>query len=64
MQVLPVLSCALLTKKDIQPTVFEKEQKPGGMLIYGIPSFVMEKDVVEAEVDVLREMGVDIQSWC
>lgn len=31
------------------------------MVTYGIPSFVMEKDVVEAEVDVLREMGVDIR---
>ena len=32
------------------------------MVVYGIPSFVLEKDVVAAEVDVLREMGVDIRT--
>lgn len=39
-------------------TVFEKEGRPGGMLMNGIPSFRLEKDVVEAEIDVLRQMGV------
>lgn len=43
------------------PTVFEKNEKPGGMMIYGIPSFKLEKDVVEAEIDILREMGVEFQ---
>lgn len=32
------------------------------MLVYGIPSFKLEKDVVEAEIDVIRQMGVDIKT--
>lgn len=41
--------------------MFEKNEKPGGMLVYGIPSYKLEKDVVAAEIDVIREMGVDIR---
>lgn len=55
------LSCAYyLAEKGYQPTVFEKKEQPGGMLVYGIPSYKLEKKVVAAEVDVLREMGVTI----
>lgn len=55
------LSCAYyLAEKGYQPTVFEKNEHPGGMLVYGIPSYKLEKKVVAAEVDVLREMGVTI----
>ena len=53
------LSCAFyLAEKGYRPTVFEKNEKPGGMLTYGIPSFKLEKDVVAAEIDIIREMGV------
>ena len=38
-----------------------KRQRPGGMLTYGIPSYKLEKDVIEAEIDIIREMGVDIR---
>ena len=56
------LSCAYyLAEKGYRPTVFEKNEKPGGMLLYGIPSYKLEKDVVAAEVDVLRQMGVEIR---
>ena len=56
------LSCAFyLAEKGYHPTVFEKNKKPGGMLTYGIPSYKLEKDVVEAEIDVIRQMGVDIR---
>ncbi len=56
------ISCAYyLAEKGYRPTLFEKNKKPGGMVTYGIPSFVMEKDVIEAEVDILRKMGVDIR---
>ena len=56
------LSCAYyLAEKGYTPTVFEKNEKPGGMLVYGIPSYKLEKDVVAAEIDVIREMGVDIR---
>lgn len=56
------LSCAYyLAEKGYYPTVFEKNEKPGGMLVYGIPSYKLEKDVVAAEIDVLREMGVEFK---
>ena len=56
------ISCAYyLAEKGYKPTIFEKNDKPGGMVVYGIPSFVLEKDIVAAEIDVLREMGVDIR---
>ncbi|NLU23269.1 MAG: FAD-dependent oxidoreductase [Clostridiales bacterium] len=53
------LSCAyFLAEKGYRPTVFDRAYRPGGMLMSGIPSFRLEKDVVEAEIDILREMGV------
>lgn len=56
------MSCAyFLAEKGYKPTVFEKEARPGGMLMNGIPSFRLEKDVVEAEIDVLRQMGVEFR---
>ncbi len=57
------ISCAFyLAEKGYRPTVFEKNEKLGGMITYGIPSFVMEKDIVAAEIDVLREMGVEFKT--
>ena len=56
------LSCAYyLAEKGYRPTVFEKESRPGGMLMNAIPSFRLEKDVVEAEIDVLRALGVEFR---
>ena len=57
------LSCAyyLAEKGYANVTVFEKNKKPGGMMVYGIPSFKLEKNVVEAEIDVIKEMGVEIR---
>ena len=56
------LSCAYyLAEKGYRPTVFEREQRLGGMLENGLPSFRLEKDVVQAEIDVLREMGVQFR---
>ena len=56
------LSCAYyLAEKGYKPTVFEKNERPGGMMVYGIPSFKLEKDVVDAEIDVIRELGVEIR---
>ena len=54
------LSCAYyLAEKGYRPTVFEKEKQPGGMLMHGIPEFRLEKDVIVAEIDVLRALGVE-----
>ena len=56
------MSCAYyLAEKGYRPTVFEKERRPGGMLMNAIPSFRLEKDVVEAEIDVLRALGVEFR---
>ena len=57
------LSCAFyLAEKGYKPTVFEKNPKAGGMLVYGIPSFKLEKDVVQAEIDIIKAMGVEIKT--
>lgn len=42
-------------------TVFEKENRAGGMLLNGIPTFRLEKDIIEAEIEVLKEMGVEFK---
>lgn len=56
------LSCAYYLAADgYKVTVFEKERKPGGMLTFGIPSFRLEKNVVNAEIEVLRRLGVEFQ---
>ncbi|BBF44884.1 formate dehydrogenase-O, major subunit [Lachnospiraceae bacterium KM106-2] len=56
------LSCAyFLASQGYKPTVFEKSQKPGGMLMYGIPSYKLEKNVIEAEIEVMKAMGVEIK---
>ncbi|MEI7892900.1 MAG: FAD-dependent oxidoreductase [Myxococcales bacterium] len=57
------LSCAYFLAMDgYKITVFEKENKLGGMLTFGIPSFRLEKDVVNAEIDILRELGVEFKT--
>lgn len=57
------LSCAFyLAEKGYAPTIFEKNPKAGGMLVYGIPSFKLEKDVVQAEIDIIEAMGVEIRT--
>ena len=56
------LSCAYyLALTGYKPTIFEKNEEPGGMLRYGIPSYKLEKDLLAAEIDVIRQLGVDIQ---
>lgn len=44
-----------------RPTVFEKNPRPGGMMTYGIPSYKLEKDVIDAEIDVIRQLGAEIK---
>lgn len=50
-----------LRTKGYPVTVFEKEERPGGMLLNGIPTFRLEKSVIEAEIDVLRQMDVEFR---
>lgn len=57
------LSCAYyLRERGYDVTVFEKEDRLGGMLMFGIPNFVLEKNVLDAEIDVLRQMGVEFRT--
>ena len=56
------LSCAYyLALTGYKPTIFEKNDEPGGMLRYGIPSYKLEKDLLAAEIDVIRQLGVEIR---
>lgn len=57
------LSCAYyLAVEGYKVTVFEKEKTMGGMLQFGIPAFRLQKDVIQAEIDILRELGVEFQT--
>ncbi len=49
-----------LAKRGHKVTIFEALHKPGGVLMYGIPEFRLPKDIVEAEVDYVKKLGVDI----
>lgn len=51
-----------LAEKGYKPTVFEKNAEAGGMLRYGIPSYKLEKNVIEAEIDVIKQLGAEIRT--
>ena len=56
------LSCAFyLAKEGHQVTIFERWPRGGGMLRYGIPEYRMPKDVLDKEIDTIKELGVEIQ---
>ena len=56
------LTCAAdLAKLGHQVTMFEALHVAGGVLMYGIPEFRLPKKVVQAEIQNLRNLGVDIQ---
>lgn len=50
-----------LREKGYPVTVFEKNAEPGGMLRYGIPSFRLDRRVIDAEIDVIRTMGAEFR---
>ena len=57
------LSCAYyLALQGYPVTVFEKQKTLGGMMTMGIPSFRLEKDVVEAEIEILKDLGVQFKT--
>ncbi|MBI2894020.1 MAG: NADPH-dependent glutamate synthase [Deltaproteobacteria bacterium] len=56
------LTCACdLARRGHCVTILEALHKPGGVLVYGIPEFRLPKSIVQAEVEVLRRMGVEIR---
>ncbi|MHC1724359.1 MAG: FAD-dependent oxidoreductase, partial [Aminipila sp.] len=57
------LSCAYFLALDgYHVTVFEKQKVLGGMLTLGIPSFRLEKDVVNSEIDILKQLNVEFKT--
>jgi NADPH-dependent glutamate synthase beta subunit-like oxidoreductase/NAD-dependent dihydropyrimidine dehydrogenase PreA subunit len=57
------LSCAYYLAIDgYKVTVFEKQKALGGMLTLGIPSYRLEKEVINAEIDILRQLGVEFKT--
>ncbi len=56
------LTCAAdLSKLGYEVSIFEAFHVAGGVLMYGIPEFRLPKDVVQAEVDYVRSLGVEIK---
>ena len=57
------LSCAYyLAQEGYQVTIFEKDTEPGGMLTAGIPSYRLPREVVNAEIQLIRDMDVTIKT--
>lgn len=57
------LTCAYFLALDgYKVTVFEKESALGGMLTLGIPAFRLEKDIINSEIQVLKEIGVEFKT--
>ena len=57
------MSCAyyLALAGFVNVTVFDKNPVPGGMLVTGVPNFRLEKDVLNAEIEVLKDLGVEFK---
>lgn len=51
-----------LAKMDFDVTIFEAQSEPGGVLLFGIPEFRLQKDVVRREITELRHIGVEIRT--
>jgi heterodisulfide reductase subunit A len=57
------LSCAyFLAKKNYQVTVYEAEERAGGMLVLGIPAFRLPRDATKADIDYITSFGVAIKT--
>ncbi|WP_118196110.1 glutamate synthase subunit beta [Albibacterium indicum] len=52
-------AAAQLSKAGHQVTVFEREDKPGGLLRYGIPDFKLDKWVIDRKIRIMEEEGVN-----
>ena len=51
-----------LAKMDFDVTIFEAQSEPGGVLLFGIPEFRLQKDVVRREITELQHIGVEIKT--
>ncbi len=50
-----------LARRGVKVTIFEKEEKLGGLLYYGIPHFRLPKEIISAEIQRIIDLGVDIK---
>jgi len=56
------LACAeQLRKKGYEITVYDRYDRAGGLLIYGIPNFKLEKEVVERRIKLLKDGGINFK---
>ena len=56
------LACAdVLARNGVQAVVFDRYPRIGGLLTFGIPSFKLEKEVVETRYQILQEMGIQFR---
>ncbi|MBS3818233.1 NADH-quinone oxidoreductase subunit NuoF [bacterium] len=51
-----------LAKKGYKPTIFEAESVPGGVLSWGIPEYRLPKDILNTEIEAIKDMGVEIKT--
>ena len=54
----------LLNRRGHQVTVFEREDKPGGLLRYGIPNMKLEKQIIDRKIAIMEEEGIIFQTGC
>ena len=54
----------LLNRRGHSVTVFEREDKAGGLLRYGIPNMKLEKQIIDRKVAVLEEEGIEFRTGC
>ena len=52
-------AAAQLNQAGHRVTVYERDDRVGGLLMYGIPNMKLDKDVVERRLDLLREEGIE-----
>ena len=53
-----------LAKKGYEVEVFERQEVPGGMLSYGIPKYRLPQDIVDKEIEILKEEGINVHTGC
>jgi len=59
------LTCGFyLAQKGYETTVFEKHPVPGGMLAVGVPEFRLPRQILKADVDYIKSVGVEIRTNC
>src|SRR5256885_939788 len=59
------LACAdILVRNGVQPVVFDRHERIGGLLTFGIPPFKLEKQVLQMRHEIMADMGVEFRLGC